>query len=85
MTHQCHLWQNKDTYAKYLDGIINCKISLNGYSRNCMTALNTLSDMVYPLVENNTTRNNKTYNSYSSGNNFSASMNSTLNKMKNNY
>lgn len=26
-----------------------------------MTALNTLSDMVYPLVENNTTRNNKTY------------------------
>lgn len=81
----CVIPFEEQTYAKYLDGIINCKISLNGYSRNCMTALNTLSDMVYPLVENNTTRNNKTYNSYSSGNNFSASMNSTLNKMKNNY
>lgn len=80
----CTIPFEEQTYAKYLDGIINCKISLNGYSRNLMTALNTLGDMVYPLVGNNMRKN--TYSTtYNSENNFSASINSTLNKMKNNY
>ncbi len=80
----CTIPFEEQTYAKYLDGIINCKISLNGYSRNLMTALNTLVDMVYPLVGNNI--RSTTYNTtYNSGNNFSASINNTLNKMKNNY
>lgn len=80
----CVISFEEQTYAKYLDGIINCKISLNGYSRNLMTALNTLGNMVYPLVGNNMRSN--TYNTtYNTGNNFSASMNNTLNKMKNSY
>lgn len=78
----CTIPFEEQTYAKYLDGIINCKITLNGYSKNFMTALNTLADMVYPLIANNTTKNNS-YNGYKPNNSFSPSMNSTLNKMKN--
>ena len=80
----CVIPFEEQTYAKYLDGIINCKISLNGYSRNLMTALNTLADMVYPLVGNNM-RGNTYSTTYSPASNFSASMNNTLNKMRNNY
>ena len=78
----CTIPFEEQTYAKYLDGIINCKITLNGYSKNFMTALNTLADMVYPLIANNTTKNNS-YNGYKPNNSFSPSMNNTLNKMKN--
>ena len=78
----CTIPFEEQTYAKYLDGIINCKITLNGYSKNFMATLNTLADMVYPLIANNTTKNNS-YNGYKPNNSFSPSMNSTLNKMKN--
>lgn len=79
----CTIPFEEQTYAKYLDGIINCKITLNGYSKNFMASLNVLGDMVYPLITNNT-RNNS-YSSYNPNNSFSPSMNNTLNKMKNNY
>lgn len=79
----CTIPFEEQTYAKYLDGIINCKITLNGYSKNFMASLNVLADMVYPLITNNT-RNNS-YSSYNPNNSFSPSMNNTLNKMKNNY
>lgn len=78
----CTIPFEEQTYAKYLDGIINCKITLNGYSKNFMATLNTLADMVYPLIANNTTKNNS-YNGYKPNNSFSPSMNNTLNKMKN--
>ena len=78
----CTIPFEEQTYAKYLDGIINCKITLNGYSKNFMATLNTLADMVYPLIANNTTKNNS-YNGYKPSNSFSPSMNNTLNKMKN--
>lgn len=78
----CTIPFEEQTYAKYLDGIINCKITLNGYSKNFMATLNTLADMVYPLIANNTTKNNS-YNGYRPSNSFSPSMNNTLNKMKN--
>ena len=78
----CTIPFEEQTYAKYLDGIINCKITLNGYSKNFMATLNTLADMVYPLIADNTTKNNS-YNGYNPSNSFSPSMNNTLNKMKN--
>ena len=78
----CTIPFEEQTYAKYLDGIINCKITLNGYSKNFMATLNTLADMVYPLIADNTTKNNS-YNGYKPSNSFSPSMNNTLNKMKN--
>ncbi len=76
----CVIPFEEQTYSKYLDGIINCKITLNGYSRTFISTLETLSNMVYPLIGNNT-RNT----SYNPQNSFTPSMNDTLNKMKNNY
>ncbi len=39
-------------YAKYLEGLVNCKISLNGYSKTFITSLKELGNMVYPLLNN---------------------------------
>lgn len=68
-------------YIKYLDSLINCSISLNGYTKALMMSLKELSGMVYPLI------NRQTYsprgNQYKD--NFSSNINSTLNKMKNKY
>lgn len=68
-------------YIKYLDSMINCSISLNGYTKPLMIALKQLTGMVYPLI------NRQTYsprgNQYKD--NFSSNINSTLNKMKNKY
>ena len=78
----CSIPFEEQTYARYLDGIINCKITLNGYSKNFMATLNVLGDMVYPLIGN--TKKNS-YSSYNPNGSFSSSMNETLSKMKNNY
>ncbi len=84
----CTIPFEDQTYSKYLEGLVNCKISLNGYSKNLLTALTKLSNIVYPLIENNN-NNNANYNNYYGSNNstskFSATMNNTLNKMKSNY
>ena len=74
----------EQNYSKYLEALINCKITLNGYSKNFLETLNKLGDMVYPLINNKKNKYNN-YNNYQTQNNFSSSMNNTLNKMKNNY
>lgn len=79
----CVIPFEEQTYSKYLDGIINCKVTLNGYSREFLSNLEELGNMVYPLIGANSRAS--VYNSYNRENNFSASMNNTLNKMKNNY
>ena len=43
---------NDKVYAKYIEGLVNCKISLNGYDKNFMIALKDLGNMVYPLLNN---------------------------------
>ena len=76
-------------YSKYLEGLVNCNISLNGYSKELISALKKLSNMVYPLITNTMNSNkakynNPKYNKYAA-NTFSNDMNSTLDKMKRNY
>ena len=66
-------------YSKFLEGLVNCVISLNGYSKEFMTALKRLSGMVYPLI------NGKGKNDYNNFNGFSNSMNATIDKMRNSY
>lgn len=75
----CTIPFEEQTYSRYLEGLVNCKISVNGYSKNFMMSLEKLSNMVYPLLSNN-----GGYNSYNQ-NGFSNNMNATLNKMKKNY
>lgn len=80
------------TYGRYLERLVDCEISLNGYSKIFLEALQRLGDMVYPLIANekNKTKPTKNYNDYSKKNtktnySFNSNMNATLNKMRNNF
>ena len=75
------------TYAKYLERMVDCEISLNGYSKMFLEALNKLGDMVYPLIAGGSKKGqDKNYNDYNRKNQtFNSSMNETLNKMRNNF
>ena len=73
---------DESTYIKYLENVMECEISTNGYSREFNYKMKELSNMVYPLVGNKFKSSN---NSYSYGNTFSNNMNSTLEQMKRNY
>ena len=74
----------EDIYTLYLKGIIECDISLKGYSKMFMQTLKELGNMIYPM---GSSRNNS-YAPPSVGygrSNFSANMNNTLDQMKRNY
>ena len=76
------------TYSKYLEGLVNCEISLKGYSSGLLNALSELADMVYPLISAKPQKNKKDiYNNYDEiqKNQFNRDMDETLNKMRKNY
>lgn len=75
------------TYSKYLEGLVNCKITTNGYSKNFMLALSKLSNMVYPLISKDSAKKQgkSGFGNYKNTTTFNSSMNDTLNKMKNNF
>ena len=73
----------EDIYTKYLEGIINCEITLKGYSKNFMQVLKELANMVYPLISGRGTSYRPPMVSTNQANNtFSPSMNNTLDQMK---
>lgn len=69
-----------EIYSKYLEGLINCDISLKGYSKSFMQTLGQLGSNVYPLLSGKT-KNKSVQTTYG----FSTNMNNTLNQMKKNY
>ena len=73
----------EETYIKYLEGIIECNISLKGYSKVFMQTLRELGNMVYQV--GNGAYRPPTAKGYTTGNTFSPNINNTLNQMKNNY
>ena len=78
----CKIPFEVQNYVKYLDSLVNCEISLRGYTKQFMLALNELAGMVYPLL------NKSKYSAKDNKNKrmqFSAETNNTLNKMKKNY
>lgn len=82
----CVIPFEEQTYSKYLEGLVNCKIQLNGYSKKFMIALRELNNMVYPLIGGK----QKSKQTYSPSNNyepkkFTQDINETLNQMKRNY
>ena len=80
----CSIPFDESIYAKYLEEVINCVISINRYNKNFMNSLKMLGNMVYPLLSKQTyTSRNSAEANY--GNNFSSEMNNTLNQMKNKY
>ena len=78
----CVIPFEEDVYARYLEGVMDCEVSINGYSKNFNMKLKELANMVYPLVGNKY----KPMGDYSSGSyKFSSNMNNTLEQMRNKY
>ena len=70
-----------ETYTRYLEGIIECDVSLKGYSKIFLKSLKELGDMLY---SKGGTYVPPTASGYGTQNNFSPSMNATLNQMRRN-
>ena len=73
----------EETYIKYLENVIECNVSLKGYSKGFLQSLKELGNMIYSV--GGTTYRPPTANGYNSQNTFSPGMAQTLNQMKNNY
>ena len=74
----------EETYIKYLEGVIQCEISLKGYSKVFLQTLKALANMVYPVI--GSAKGNTNYMPPSAGgSNFTPNMNNTLDKMKRNF
>ena len=75
----CEIPFETQNYIKYLESLVNCSITLNGYTKSLLASLRELANIVYPLVS-------KQGYSTMNGNRkdpFSKQMSSTLNKMRN--
>ncbi len=82
----CSIPFEEQTYSRYLEGLIDCKITLKGYSKKFLMYLSKLGNMVYPLISNTPKKATSNYNAYTdNGVKFTNQINATLNKMKNNY
>ena len=78
---------DSQVYIKYLEGLINCKITSKKYPKYFLNSLNRLADMVYPVLNG---KKDKNFNEYSKKNKkfenaFSDDTNTTLDKMKKKY
>ena len=84
----CTIPFDNQVYSKYLEALINCKISTNGYSKDFMNSMQKLANTIYPLIgtgkqnSNKEKYNNPKYNKFANSNKFSNDMNSTLDKMR---
>lgn len=77
----CTIPFDMQVYSKYLEGLVNCRISLNGYPKNFINPLKELGNMVYPLLSNKY----RPVETYERRDTFSKSMNNTLEQMKNKF
>ena len=81
MVKACSIPFEDAVYAKYLDAMVNCNVSLNGYSKQFINKLRNLGDMVYPLVSKPSGKGGAPQVDYSK-NAFSNNMSNTLTQMK---
>ena len=80
-----------EAYNKYLTSLVECNISLTGYSKNILSSIKEIATCIYPLL--NTNKNNKkngggytppSLETYSNST-FNNNIGKTLNQMKNQY
>ena len=83
--HACTIPFDESVYSRYLEGIVNCVISINGYPKGFINNLKILGNMVYPLLSRQTYATQKSPAEMNYGTNFSAEMSNTLNQMRNKY
>lgn len=69
---------DEQVYVKYLEGLIDCEISLKGYPKNIIQVFTELANMLYSNAIGKTTYRPPTAN----GTDFSPSINSTLEQMR---
>ena len=81
----CTIPFDENVYSKYLEAMLNCVISINGYSKNFMNSLKILGNMVYPLLSKQTYNPQQPPANTFNNSKFSSQTNDTLNQMKNNY
>ena len=74
---------DEETYIKYLENVIECNITLKGYTKMFVQTLRELANMVYSQATG--TYRPPTAKGYKAKNTFSPGMTQTLNQMKNNY
>ncbi|MBR3697634.1 MAG: hypothetical protein IKM97_05185 [Clostridia bacterium] len=84
MVKACTIPFEDNAYSKYLEGIVNCNISLNGFSKAFLSKLKILGDMVYSLTSKQAFGKGGQVPNFNS-NAFSSSMNDTLSKMRKKY
>ena len=70
---------NEDVYSSYLGSLIDCNITLRGYPKNIMQALQELSNLVFST---NVAKPSAYKPPTAMNNGFSDSINSTLDQMK---
>lgn len=70
---------DEQAYVRYLEGLVDCSVTLNGYSKMMMNSLRELANMVYPMISN---KYRPQQPDYSKNNKFSSNMNDTLERMK---
>ena len=75
----------EEIYTQYLESIINCNISLKGYSKGFMQTLRELGNMIYPVGNSKNGGYRPPSAGYGQNNTFSPSMNTTLDQMKRNF
>ena len=78
----CEIPFEVQNYVKYLESLVNCSISLNGYTKQLIASLKELANMVYPLVNKQKKSKDKKETFVEP---FSSQINNTLNKMKKKY
>ena len=80
---------DEDVYAKYLEGLVECEIKINGYPKEFKQRMNNLADLIYPLLpgKDATGKNKRNGKNNTSGyaNSFSSDMNNTLDNMRERY
>ena len=81
----CVIPFDERAYSRYLEGIVNCEISVSGFSSGFVNRLKTLAELIYPLTskqafgKNNHTIVQPAQQQHAT---FSSSTSNTLNKMR---
>ena len=76
---------DEEVYVQYLQNVIECNITLKGYSKVFMQTLKELGNMIYPVVNNRKAAYQPPSVNNATNNVFSPNMNNTLDQMKRRY
>lgn len=76
---------DEDVYAKYIEGIAECVVTVNKYPKEFQNILKKLAAIIYPLLPAMNSKNKSQKDGYQYTNGFSNNVNNTLNNMRKNY